>query len=282
MKRRTIIALVLLIIAAIISAATLFFLFSQNNIEDTIMRDSSDEEQITNSDSNDSTSYNATGKYSSTTEDISNENPSSANGLSNSSSEEVKNIPIESHPSAESVRMNDKLMKMDVESMKQRAYDIVFKLRNFDTQELSNSTAWVGKFSSSIDSGKASQNSDKNILYQESLPRWASTSSTYSEYKNKTRSIDYINMYMEPNGTEEIPVVALNVVEESNADYPLRKSEHWKPINVVSSTYLVYFTQDGGLIYSVKSVDKQIIEKNIYNYPYDEESARGEGTYYTR
>lgn len=89
-------------------------------------------------------------------------------------------------------------------------------------------------------------------------------------------------MYMEPNGTEEIPVVALNVVEESNADYPLRKSEHWKPINVVSSTYLVYFTQDGGLIYSVKSVDKQIIEKNIYNYPYDEESARGEGTYYTR
>lgn len=276
--KKIIIAIAVVIIVILIGTGV--FMFS--NIQSNPASETNENVNIVEPAENSNSLDNASGKYSSTTDNLpSDENTGASQNQEGDESVEYR--PVESIPSTESVFLNDKLKGMNTEDMQRRAHDMIFTLRNFDPATLSDASSWVSRFSSQVDIAKAGTEPNKNILYQEDSVKWAQAASSYPEYQNRTRSIDFINMYMEPVGTQNIPVASFKVVEESNADYPMAGSDHWKPVNVVSSTYLVYFTSDGGFIYSVKSVDKNIIEKNIYNHPFDESTMfEGESSYYGR
>lgn len=276
-KRIVIIAIAAVLLAIVSAGATYMICLSSAPAPQEPANENAPVENTVPDEGN--TSNTEGGGASTTVEDITEETiPEPVDHSSELNAEGVY-IPDQSGTNPEITARNMKLEQMDQEAMKNMAVDIVFRLRNFTAEELQNN--WTGRFSAMMDSGMASQDRDNNILYKETQPAWAEACGSYSEYKNKTRSIDVTSIYMDQQGSQQVPVVTLTVVEDSCADYPMNGSDHWKPINVVSSTYFVYFTPDGSFVYNVKSIDKTILEKNVNAYPFDENAMyEGEGAYY--
>lgn len=289
-KQKTIIIAIALV-ATVIAIAVAFTLLNAPRPED----DASEVSNVAQSDDNDAynegaSALDSAGRSASTTiETVNNNTSTSANAIKENTNNQTKDysyllnedgvyIPDQGTPDADSHAREQYLDSINTDKIKRAAIDIVTRLRNFDSDKFKN--AWVAQFNSIMDPELTSQNRDKNILYQETRNDWISACSSYSEYKNKTRSVDFNSIFVDRSGTMMYPVVILSVVEESNADYPMPGSEHWKPTNLVKASYLVYFTPDARSIFNVKAIEKEILEKNIYDYPFNEDDWYGEGNYY--
>lgn len=289
MEKKRIIIIVIALVATVIACCVAFTLLTahepNNEASEVSAVEQSDDDGAY--DENSSALDSAGRSTSSVTETVENNTQSStSNGDANNKPNDYSYllnddgvyVPNQSGADSDAYARERYLEGINKDKLKSAAVDVVTKLRNFDSSKFKNN--WISQFNSIMDAEWASQNRDKNILYQETRGDWVNACATYSEYQNKTRSVDVNSIFADSAGTSMYPVVIVHVVEESNADYPLAGSEHWKPINLVKASYLVYFTPDARSIFNVKVTEKEVLEKNIYNYPFNEDDWYGEGNYY--
>lgn len=187
-------------------------------------------------------------------------------------------IAVETPP--EYVARSEKLKSLDKDAIAAKAVDVVSKLRNFNNHDYESVTGWQSRFAENADLSRAADYEEKNILYQETLPKWIEACATYPEYWAATDDIRVLNVYMDTVDASDVPCVGIVTVEQENEDYPYALSEHWKPIDRVQKTYIVYLTEDGSRVYNVKMMDRKVLEKNIYHHWYDSDMSHSTEDYW--